>query len=62
MRSRLVRMGSFLLGLMILTSSIGVSLLAQQRQAPEIDGGTITAGLGLVTAGFLIVRSRFRSK
>jgi hypothetical protein len=29
--------------------------------APEIDGSTVTAGLGLITAGVLIIRSR-RSK
>jgi hypothetical protein len=29
---------------------------------PEIDATTISAGLGLLTAGVLIVRSRMRSK
>jgi hypothetical protein len=28
--------------------------------APEIDGSTISAGLGVLAAGFLIVRSRRR--
>jgi len=29
-------------------------------QAPEIDGSSLTAGLGLLTAAVLIVRSRSR--
>jgi hypothetical protein len=61
MRSRVIRMASFVVAVMLVAQTTGVSLLARVT-APEIDGGTISAGLGLVTAGFLILRSRFRSK
>ena len=29
---------------------------------PEIDGGTVSAGLALLSAGVLVLRARFRSK
>jgi MYXO-CTERM domain-containing protein len=40
----------------------GIALASSVPQVPEIDGGTISAGLGLLAAGILVVRSRRRSK
>ena len=63
MRSQIVRAAWFGLGV------ITVVLVGQGRadagvvlQAPEIDGSTLSAGLGLLTAGVLIVRSRMKLK
>jgi hypothetical protein len=40
--------------------SVHVGLAASVVTAPEIDGSSLTAGLGLLTAAVLIVRSRSR--
>ncbi len=65
MRSGIVRAATFGLGLFVVVLSIGGRLLAgtfNAAPAPEIDGSSITAGLGLLSAGVLILRSRRRSK
>ncbi len=65
MRSGIVRAGTFGLGLFVVLLSIGGRLLAGPSNgvpAPEIDGNSITAGIGLLSAGVLILRSRRRSK
>jgi hypothetical protein len=48
------------LGLLVVLATIGTSLSASNPVAPEIDGGTLTTGLGLLTAGVLILRARRR--
>jgi hypothetical protein len=62
MRSRLMRIGGYSLGLAIALLSAGghVAMAAQVVTAPEIDGGTLVGGLGLLTAGVLILRSRWK--
>jgi len=40
--------------------SIPTGLAASAVVTPEIDGSSLTAGLGLLTAAVLIVRSRSR--
>jgi hypothetical protein len=51
------------LGLVMIVHSLGRNLLAGVvTQVPEIDAGSITAGLGLLAGGILILRSRRRSK
>ncbi len=63
MDSGLVRAGTYGLGLSMMIVSVGTSLFAGFAQpAPEIDAGSLSAGIGLVTAGVLILRSRRRSK
>jgi len=48
-------------GLIGIVLSISAGLAASINvQAPEIDGSSLTAGLGLLTAAVLIVRSRSR--
>jgi len=43
--------------------SLGTPLFAINAiSAPEIDGGSLTMGLGLLAASILIVRSRMRSE
>ena len=63
MRSGLSRICWYGLGVLMVVQAVGVHLLAGiTNQVPEIDGGSISAGLGLLTAGILILRSRRRSK
>jgi hypothetical protein len=46
------------LGLMTILATTSIGLGASVITAPEIDGGTLTTGLGLLTAGVLILRAR----
>jgi hypothetical protein len=62
MSSKINRASMFGVGVLIIVYSVGTHVLAQTVQAPEIDGGSIVTGLGLLTAGVLIVRSRWGSK
>jgi hypothetical protein len=63
MSSRLMRVGGYSLALAIAVLSIGHVVMAAgpvAAPAPEIDGGTLVGGLGLLAAGVLIVRSRWK--
>ncbi len=61
MRSRVLRISMYGLGLLAMVLSVQSGLLAGGViQAPEIDGSSVSAGLGLLTAAVLIVRSRSR--
>ena len=62
MRLRLMRVGGYSLGLAIALFSIGHVVTAQAPPvgAPEIDGGTLASGLGLLAAGVLILKSRWK--
>ena len=63
MRSRLMRVGGYSLGLAIALLSVGHVVGAQVAPpvgAPEIDGGTLASGLGLLAAGVLILKSRWK--
>jgi hypothetical protein len=63
MRARWIEKATYGLGLLTVVLSLGTVLSATVSPAvPEIDATTISAGLGLLTAGVLIVRSRMRSK
>ena len=51
------------LGVLMAVHALGGIVLASAvGQAPEIDGASISAGLGLLAAGVLVLRSRRRSK
>jgi hypothetical protein len=64
MRSRLMQIGWYSLGLVVALFMAGGQLVLAQAPptvgAPEIDGGTLASGLGLLTAGVLILRSRWK--
>jgi len=64
MNSGLARVGGYGLGLLIAVVSVGGHLLAAVAtvSAPEIDGSSLTTGLGLLAAAVMIVRSRRRAK
>jgi hypothetical protein len=46
------------MALLAILTATGVGLSASVNVAPEIDGGTLATGLGLVTAGVLVLRAR----
>ena len=57
------RIAAFGVGPLIITISAATHLQAQTAApVPEIDASGIAAGLGLLTAGVLILRARRRSK
>jgi hypothetical protein len=63
MRSRLIRVGGYSLGLAIAVLAVGHVVMAVVPGvvgAPEIDGGTLASGLGLLTAAVLILKSRWK--
>lgn len=63
MRSRLARICGYGFGVLTMVIAIEGHLLAGAVPiAPEIDGSSISAGLGLLAGGILILRSRRRSK
>ncbi len=63
MKSGILRVCVYGLGVLVIVVSVGSGLLAGGAvPAPEIDAGSLSAGIGLVTAGVLILRSRRRSK
>ncbi len=63
MRAHVARVCGYGLGVLTLILAIQRHLLAGLTPTtPEIDGASISAGLGLVAAGVLILRSRRRSK
>ncbi len=48
-------------GMLIVLASVATSLHAGTVSAvPEIDGASLTAGLGLLAGGVLVVRARLR--
>ena len=61
MRARVIRGALYGGGLLLVMLTVQSGLAAGAVvQAPEIDGSSLTAGLGLLTAAVLIVRSRSR--
>jgi len=63
MRSSLVRVCGYGLGVITLLFALQSQMLAGAvARVPEIDGTSISAGLGVLAAGILILRSRRRTK
>jgi hypothetical protein len=65
MRLRLPGLGAYGLGIITIIVAIqGLALAAGPTQvpAPELDGASISAGVGLLAAGILILRSRRHRK
>ena len=63
MRSRLMRVGAYSLGLAIALFSLGHVVMAQiapPAGVPEIDGGSLASGVGLLSAAVLILKSRWK--
>jgi hypothetical protein len=63
MRSNVVRICGYALSVIgMLIELESYALAGATPRAPEIDGASISAGLGLLAAGLLILRSRRRTK
>jgi hypothetical protein len=63
MQSHIVRAGCYGLAVIALVVSVaGLSYAGTVSRTPEIDGSTVSAGIGLLAAGALILRARMRSK
>jgi len=63
MRTRLVGICAYGLGVITLLVATQSRVLAGLTvSVPEIDGASISAGLGVLAAGLLILRSRRRTK
>ena len=62
MSSKISRASMFGLGVLVIVYSVGSNLLAQTAPAPEIDGGSIVTGVGLLQrASWFSVRGGVRS-
>jgi len=58
-----MRVALYVSGLAMVIASLATSVSAGVVSAvPEIDGASITAGLGLLAGGVLLVRARLRRK
>jgi len=58
-----MRKPTYLAGFCVVLASLSTSLSAgAATTVPEIDGGTITTGLGLLTGAVLLVRARLRAR
>lgn len=56
-----MRVALYVSGLAMVIASLATSVSAGgPRAVPEIDGASITAGLGLLAGGVLLVRARLR--
>jgi hypothetical protein len=63
MRSAVVRGGLFGFGILVMVCGMAAPAFAAAPPAvPEIDGGSLAAGLAALSAGVMIVRSRRRAK
>jgi hypothetical protein len=62
MRSAIARACVYGVGLSIVVCSAGSHLLAGATGTPEIDGGSISTALGLLTGAVLILRSHRHPK
>ena len=58
MHIRMFKTLSYCAGLLMLIVSMTSGVLAGGTPVPEIDGASMATGLGLLSAGILIVRAR----
>jgi len=62
MRSSLKQFGWLAAGVLLLALSASDAVFAQTQPVPEIDGASITAGLGVLGAGVMMLRARRRNR
>lgn len=60
MSARYVRCGLYGLGLLAMLMSAADPVFATSAIVPEIDGGSVSMGLGVLAAGALMLRARIR--
>ncbi len=49
-------------GLLMVLASLSTGVIAGANPVPEISGGALTTGLGLLGGGILMLRARMRRK
>jgi uncharacterized protein (TIGR03382 family) len=59
---RFTALSAVAFGAALIVMSIATPLFAGIPAAPEIDSGTIAAGVGVLVAGAVVLRARRRSK
>ena len=52
-----MRVCGYLLGVAVMAASLQVGLGA--TTVPEVDGGTLVSGVGLLSGGLLVLRARY---
>ncbi len=57
-----MRLAMFGAGLLIVLASLSTGVIAGLSQVPEISGGAVTTGLGLLAGGILMLRARLGRK
>jgi hypothetical protein len=58
-----MRVALYALGVCLIVASVQASLAAAYvKSVPEIDGGTLVSGLGLLSGGIMVLRARFARK
>ena len=60
-----MRKAMYVAGVLLMALSAAATVAAGQvtpPPVPEIDGGSLTLGLGLLSGSLMILRSRWRSK
>ena len=62
MAQRFTRAASYALGLAALVLGMEGRLLATASVVPELDAGSLSGGLALLSAGVLMLRARRQSK
>ena len=62
MRSTIARVCMFGFGILVMVCAMEGQALASVVTVPEIDGGSLAAGLAAATSAVLILRSRRRTK
>ena len=50
------------LGVLVIANAVAPSLMASSVPVPEIDATSLSAGLGLLAGGVLVLRARRRRK
>lgn len=52
----------YAVGMLVVMGSVATPLLASTVAVPEIDGGSIATGVGLLAGGILLLRARWRAR
>jgi hypothetical protein len=58
MRPSIVKVCAYGFGMLLAMYPVGAAAYAPPTVAPEIDGGSVAAGIGLLSAGVLLLRAR----
>ena len=57
-----MRRAIYIAGLMLALAAVASPAFAGTNPVPEVDGNSLTLGLGLLSGSVLLLRARFRRK